>query len=215
MKDSFFDANIIINFAKYQEGARGEIILRCYSCVSNKKGRFIVCYAVVRELYNQISNLAQIHKQILKKIEDEGYPLAEKGNLSKKNLLIAEKLYLLNKEKDKEEVKKNFAEQRNIFELEIERFLKLNIDEKVIPLEEIDSNLTNRVFDIIPNYADSRIIASALQYQKNRPVFLFVTADEKHINSNNYSFLREQFKITPLKEEYEFPELVNLAEHNA
>jgi predicted nucleic acid-binding protein len=211
IKDSFLDTNVIIHFANYQDNTGEEIVAKCYFYIVHKQGKFIVCYAVIKELFNVISKLGLIHKEVLKKIEEEDYSFKTKGALSKKDILFAEKLYFLNREKNKEEIKETFSSQRDIFEIEIEKFLKTNVDEKVIPIEQIDNKLVSKIYGIIPNHADSRILASALQLQeKKEKIFLFVTADAKDLDPNGYKFLKEQFEIDFPKEKYRFPELLNL-----
>lgn len=209
-KDSFLDSNVIINYANYQKDKSKEIVTNCYLYLTNKKGKFIICYAVIRELFNIIKKLTIIHQEVLKKIENNEYLLDKSKYLPIRDLPIAEKLYLAHKEIKEKKLKEIFSSERDIFEIEIERFLKNKVDIKVIPLEEIKVELVNAVRDIIENYADCQILASALQYQKDKDVFLFVTADGKDLSPNNYEFIKEQFEINYSKEKYIFPELLNL-----
>ena len=210
IKDSFLDTNVIINYINYQKERSSEIVNRCYLYVINKKGLFIVWHAVIRELYNIIAKLAVIHKEVLAKIENENYSLKDSKNLSKRDVPFAEKLYLTHKDPDNKSIRETFASQRDIFEIGIERFLKEKVDKKVIPLEQISIELVNALREIITNYADCQILSSALQYQKNEEIFLFVTADGKDLSPNGYDFLKEQFGINNPKEENKFPELLNL-----
>ena len=206
-KDSFLDTNVIINFVNYQKDKSNEITTKCYSYITNKQGKFIVCYAVIRELAKIITKLSVIHKEVLRKIEDESYPLDESKYLSKKDILFAEKLYLVHKELNKDKLKEIFASERDIFEIEIDKFLKNKIDIRVIPLEQIKIELVNAIRDILDNYADCQILSSALQYQnEQKDIFLFVTADGKDLNPNNYDFL----KSYDILKKFKFPELYNL-----
>ncbi len=203
-KDIFLDSNVIINYANYQKDKSKEIVTKCYLYLSNKQSRFILCYAVIRELFNIITKLTIIHREVLKKIENNEYLLNKK--LSTRDLPIAEKLYLAHKEINEKKLKEIFASERDIFEIEIERFLKNKIDLKIVPIEEIKVELVNTLRDIIDNYADCQILASALQYQKEKDLFLFVTADKKDLNPNNYAYAQDY----GILKNYKFPELLNL-----
>jgi len=209
-KDSFLDSNIIINYANYQKDKSKDIVNKCYLYIFNKQGKFIVCYAVIRELFNIITKLTIIHREVLKKVENNSYNLDKNGLLAKKDLPIAEKLYLANREVNDKKLKELFASERDIFEIEIEKFLKNKVDIKVIPVEEIKAELTSAIREIIENYADCQILASALQYQKDREIFLFVTADRKDLAPNQYDYLKKYFEINYPKENHVFPELYNI-----
>lgn len=205
-KDSFLDSNVIINYANYQKDKSKEIVNKCYSYISNKQGRFIICYAVIRELFNVITKLTIIHREVLKKIENREYSLNKSKYLPIKDLFIAEKLYLAHKEINDQELREIFASERDIFEIEIEKFLKNKVDIKVIHVEEIKVELVNVIREIIENYADCQILASALQYQKDKDLFLFVTADKKDLYPNSYEYIKDYGKL----KDYKFPELLNL-----
>jgi len=209
-KDSFLDTNVIINYANYQKDKSKDIVTKCYLYIANKKNKFIICHAVIRELSNILTKLTILHREVLKKIENEGYFLNKSKDLSNKDLPIAEKLYFTHKEINKKKLKEIFSSERDLFEIEIERFLKNKVDIKIIPLEEIKIDLVNALRDLIENYADCQILASALQYQKDKEIFLFVTADGKDLAPNNYDFLKGQFELNYSKENYKFPELLNL-----
>ncbi len=205
-KDSFLDSNVIINYANYQKDKSKEIVTKCYLYLAHKQSKFIICHAVIRELYNIITKLTIIHREVLKKIENHEYPLDKSKYLSKRDLPIAEKLYLAHKEINEKKLKEIFSSERDIFEIEIEKFLKNKVDIKVIPLDEIKFELVSLLGDIIENYADCQILASALQHQKDKDLFLFVTADKKDLNPNNYEYVQDY----GILKEYKFPELHNL-----
>lgn len=205
-KDSFLDSNVIINYVNYQKDKSSEIVNKCYLYIVNKQGRFIVCYAVIRELLNIVTKLAALHREVLTKIEDNNYVIDNSGHLSKRDLPLAEKLYLAHKGISGKELRKIFALERDIFEIEIEKFLKNKVDIKVIPLEEIKIELVNTLRDIIDNYADCRILASAIQHQQNEKTFLLVTADKKDLNQNHYECIKDY----SILKDYKLPELLNL-----
>jgi len=205
-KDSFLDTNVIINYVNYQKEVSEDIIKRCYLYVIDKKGKFIACYAVIKELNNIMTKLSVVHKEVLKKLEDEKYSLIESKNLSARDVPFAEKLYLKHKDLEISKTKNIFASGRDIFEIEIDKFLKNKTDARVIPLEQIKTELVNAIHETIKNYADCQILASALQYQEDKDTFLFVTADKKDIDPNGYEYLKDY----GILKKYKFPELHNL-----
>lgn len=209
-KDSFLDTNVIIYYINYQKESSTDPISRSYFYISNKKGKFIICHAVIRELYNVMSKFAALHKEVLKKVEDSSYNLEESKSISKRDLLFAQKTYFSYKDCSIKELKELFASQRDIFEIGIEQFLKNKADSQVMPMEQINLELVNKIRNIISNYADCQILASALQYQKDNEIFLFVTADGEHLDPNGYDFLKEHLEINYSKERYQFPQLKNL-----
>jgi hypothetical protein len=204
-KDSFLDTNIIINYVNFDKRFSKEITMRCYNYVINKAGKFILCGAVINELFKVTDKRSRIHKAVLMMIDNENYEL--KKLLSSKEIPFAKKLYAQFKETSREKLSQEFAKERKIFEIKIDSFLKFNVDEKVIPINEIDTKLVNAIYNIISNHADCKILASALQLKKERKNdFYLVTADAKDLAPNSYDFLKEDHKL----KEYEFPTLKNL-----
>ena len=209
-KESFIDTNVIVHYANYQEDKSIDILKRCYSYVVNKKGKFIICCMVIKELYTVMSQLSIIHKEVLMKVKDNNHSMKDNKDLSEKDLAFAEKIYLSYKQTEVKKLNEILSSEREIFEISIERFLKTQVDEKVIPIEQIQTELVNKIHNVISNYADCKIIASALQLQTNREIFVFVTADGKDLAPNHYDFLKDQFEIDYSKEKYIFPKLLNL-----
>ncbi|MFH1711214.1 MAG: PIN domain-containing protein [Nanoarchaeota archaeon] len=209
-KESFIDTNVIVHYANYQEDKSIDILKRCYSYVINKQGKFIICYMVIKELYTVMSQLSIIHKEVLMKVKDNNHSMKDNKNLSEKDLAFAEKVYSSYNHTEVKKLNEILSSEREIFEISIERFLKTQVDEKVIPIEQIQTELVNKIHDIIPNHADCKILASALQLQKIREPFLFVTADGKDLAPNHYDFLKEHFRINYSREGYLFPEMLNL-----
>lgn len=212
--DSFIDTNVIFSYSNYNEQFKEEatlIIQKCYLYIINKKGKFILCGAVLEEIQEIIKKRARIHKSVIDKLQNpEKYSFENNSLISVKDIPIAKKLYERFKDNKIEKVADYFRLERSLSEIVIQKFLDISVDEKVIPIEDIDNNLVGKINDIIPNHADSKIIASALQLQKERETFLFVTADGKDLDPNGYNFLKEQLEIDLPKEKYKFPELLNL-----
>ncbi len=207
-KNNFLDTNVIINYSNYNEGNSKDIIKKCYRFIKNKDGNFILCGAVIEELAGYIIKRANIHKAVINKLEDENFSF--ESLIPSKDIPFAIKLYELVKAKGLKKASLELAKERDSSEITIQRFIKISADEKVIPVELIENDLVNKIQDIIPNHADCKILASALQLQKNRDPFFFVTADGKDLDPNGYDYLREHFEINYAKENYKFPELKNL-----
>ena len=207
-KDNFLDTNVIFNYSNYNGDNSKDIIKKCYLFIKNKNGGFILCGAVMDELSNIIIKRANIHKAVIKKLQDEEFIL--ESLISNRDIPFAKKLYEALKNHDIKKASEELSKERDLSEINIHKFIKLLADERVIPIEQIDNELVNRIHDIIQNHADCKILASALQLQKNREIFLFVTADGKDLNPNGYNYLKEHFDINFSKEDYKFPELKNL-----
>ncbi len=208
-KESFLDTNVIYNYSNYHAQSK-EIIKKCYFYIHDKKGRFVVCGAVLEELQEIIKKIARIHKAITKKIEDQNYSFEDNPLISKRDIPFAKQIYEKFKELELKKLSYELAKERDMSRIIIDKFLKTKIDEKIIPIEQIDNKLVSKIHDIISNHADCKILSSALQLQKERETFLFVTADGKDLNPNGYNYLKEHFNINYTKEKYKFPELFNL-----
>ena len=151
---------------------------------------------------------SKIHYIVLQIIKSGDESFYEK--LPKRDVPYAKKLHIQFKEKDLTELNKLFLEERTMFEKKIELFLKFKVDLKVIPINQINEDLVRRINDLISNVGDCRVLSSALQYQKNKEIFNFVTADGKDFDPNGYDYLKEHFKINYSKDNYIFPKLINL-----
>ncbi len=208
-RDSFFDTSTIIHYADYSPKYEHLIAKRCNTYISNKKGKFLICFFVlVKEIPQVVRKRGIIHKEVFKKIKDKEYLLGSTWpgkELSKNDLQYTSKIYEAYKDLKVDEVSRIFLSERTIWEMKIDLFLKTKIDAQVMPLKEIDEELVKILNESIENYADCKVLASALQSQKERDIFLFVIAD-KHVDPNTYDFLKGE----PRLEKYKFPELKNL-----
>ena len=208
-KDSFLDTNIIFSYSNYTDSSE-EIIKKCYLYVMNKQCKFIMCEAVLEELQEIIRKRFRIHKAVVNKIEKVDYSLEDSSLISKRDVPFAKQLYERFKDFELNKASFELSKERDLSKFAIDKFLENQVDEKVIPLEQIENDLVNRIHDIISNHADCKIIASALQLQKDREIFILVTADGKDLAPNGYEYLKEHFMINYPKENYKFPELNNL-----
>lgn len=209
VKDNFLDTNIIFHYSNYTDYS-SKIIKKCYLFITNKSGKFILCCAVLRELGEIIKKRARVHKAVIEKLKDNSYSFETSPLLYNRDIPFAKQLFEKFKSLTREKVESIFSEDRRISEIKIEKFLQTKVDEKVIPIEKIDNDLVSKIYNVIPNHADCKILASVLQYQKDKEIFLFVTADGKDLDPNGYSFLEEHFEINYSKEKWKFPELLNL-----
>jgi len=205
--DSFLDSCVIIHYSNYLGENSGLLLRKCWRFINEKNGKFMLCYAVSEEISNFISRREKVHKEVLKKLKDGDYQFS--NSLDFRSMSTAKKLYAEFGDKNYDKVEIYFREQRENSSLKIEYFLLRILNEKVIPLNQIDKNLVSKINNYISNHADSGILASALQSQKGRNLFLFVTAD-KDFAPNEYDFLKEQFEINYSEGKYKFPELLNL-----
>jgi len=212
-KDNFFDTNVIFNYCKFTKNTKLGIIKKCYEYIKNKKGKFIICYFLKQELKNIVKKNKIFHKEIIEKVKDKSYKIGtstESSFLRPKDIAYAIKTYELRKHISIEILANAFLEEETNLEIKIEVFFEKMVDEIVISLEQINVDLVNKLYDIIPNHADCKILASAIQLQGTRAIFLFVTADGKDLGPNGYDYLKEHFEINYPKEKWKFPELHNL-----
>ena len=208
-RDNFLDTNIIINYINFDEEFHSKITKKCRDyIIKNNAEKIILCFFVISELYNIMKKRANINHAVLQIIETGNENLYE--DLPKRDIPYAKKLYLQFKGKNLEELEELFLKERIIFERKIEQFLKFKADIKVIQINQIKTELVSKIHNLISNHADCKVLASALQYQKTeKEKFNFVTAD-KDFAPNEYEFLEEQFEINYPKENWKFPNLVNL-----
>ena len=208
-KDSFLDTNIIFSYSNYTDYSK-EIIRKCYIYIQNKQYKFIICGAVLEELQEIIKKRFRIHKAVINKIENKDYSFEDNSLISKRDIPFAKKLYERFKDFKSDKASFELAKERDLSKFAIDKFLENQVDERVISLEQMDNELVNKIYGIIKNHADCKIVASAIQLQGTREIFLFVTADGKDLDPNGYEYLKEYFEVNYSKEDYKFPELLNL-----
>lgn len=205
--ENFLDSCVVIHYSNYLDDNSGEILKRCFDFVQKKTDKFILCYASLEELFRYQKDIKKIHKAVVTKMKNEKYNFS--GDLDFRSVPKAKQLYALLKDKATINVSSYLQEQRENIIFKIEQFILNLLNEKVIPLANINNELVKKINDHIKNHADCKILASALQFQKDKDLFLFVTAD-KDFAPNDYQFLEEQFEINYPKENWKFPKLLNL-----
>lgn len=205
--EQFLDSCVVIHYSNYIGEKSKTIIKKCFNFINNKKGKLILCYASLEEISNFKLNRTKIHKEVIEKLKNPQYNF--ESGLDFRSISVAKQLYSFFKGKDPIQVSLFLREQRRISNFKIEQFFINSLDERAVPLSDINNELVNKIHDYIKNHADCKILASALQFQKNKELCLFVTAD-KDFAPNDYDFLEEQFKINYSKENWKFPKLLNL-----
>ncbi len=209
--EQFLDSCVIIHYSNYLDENSKKIIKKCFDFVESKKDKFILCYFALQEIYNFKKRRIKVHKEVIRKLQNPQYDFGKE--LDFRSISFAKQLYAAHKGKDIVKVSEYLKEQRRTSDYKIEQFLIKILDERAIPIQKIDSQLVNKINDIISNHADCKILASALQLQKERELFLFVTADDD-FNENGYNYLVEHFEINHSNDGWKFPDLKNLLSEN-
>ncbi|MEK6850588.1 MAG: hypothetical protein AABX85_03360 [Nanoarchaeota archaeon] len=212
MTNQFLDTSVVIGYAGYiskekLEG-RDAIIKLCVKFVENKKGKFLACYFTInKEINSLLKRQRIISNEIKRKIDDQNYELCSskeaKNGLYSEDINRTKKIYTfysLNYSNKKEEFKQNLISIQSNIETRISFFIEKLVDEKVIPIKEIEPNLVNMLREIISNYSDCNVLASAIQYatQKKEEV-IFVTLDKKDFAQNNIDFMKEDKRFNDYK----------------
>lgn len=207
-RDEFLDTNIVMNYINYNEKSK-TIVRRSYEYILSTKGKIILCGMVIKELRKLQDRKSRIHKAVLFLLKDENYDLSK--ILYSREIPFAKKIYAKYNHVDREKLSEIFDKERTFFEIEFDKFLKFKIEKLVIPVSEIDPSLVSKLYNSIENIDDCKILASALQHQKTEDkLFNFVTADDGDFFINGYKYIKEDFEINYSKENWKFPELVNL-----
>jgi len=157
--------------------------------VANKKEEYIICYYIteenlpkwIKEKKSLIYEAKQItsYTKSMPSIEDSQSFLFKRYVMQLKKIL---KAYAFS------ENKKDFFinRKRNITFLErkIRLFVKDFIDEKVIPIKEIDLKLRSSLFTYLDNVSDANTLASGIQ-EHNKNAIMLITSDKEHWTEDN------------------------------
>jgi hypothetical protein len=205
----FLDMCIILGYIK--EGDNQKIITKTISFVDSKKeDKFVLCYYIKEyNIPKWLSRKRIIFREILRQIKDSSYkPYSD----NECNLLwgrdknqILKLVSIANTIQDKTEIIKSFENVHQEIERRIKEFIEKNIDELVIPINEIDQKLKSCLFTwLTPNDSDSKTIASAIQ-EHNKKEVMIITADKKDWTKE---LLEEVHNDPSLKKVYEkLPEI--------
>jgi len=208
--DSFFDSCVIINYLEFFL-YKTELRKRCSDYINSNKD-FLLCAYALKEIQWFINKRAAQFYEVLKKIKNSSYKIGtdkEARMFNKEEIVYNEELFEELKMFDVKILSERFENEISVMRLNWRIFLKNRIKEFVVKEEEIDQSLINILHEFLTKYADCKILASALQAQRNRDFFLFVTLD-KHFKENEYAFIEEE----PRLRDYKFPKLKNLLHSN-
>lgn len=202
----FLDMSVIVYYC-YRTGQNIE--KKVIKFVDNKGEKlFIVCYYILDEnLPKWVKRMKIMFKEIKRKINDSGHKLwssQESELLFNKDKIngerILKKYELSNNKKDFLEI----MEKGWVYtEARIKIFLRDLIDEKVILIKEIDSELKSALFTYLDNISDAKTLASGIQEHNKRELIL-ITSDKEHWTKNNlewalpeHSTLRKKYPKIP------------------
>jgi len=206
----FLDMSLIIYYC-YRTGL--DIEKKVIKFIDEKgKNLFLVCYYILNEnLPKWIKRMRIIFKEIKRKINNPEYKLwssPESKLLFKKDKINGEKVlkkYELTKNKKEflEMIEKGWI----YTEARIKIFLRDLIDEKVIPVNEIDFELKSVLFTFLNNISDAMTLASGIQ-EHNKKELILITTDKEHWTKDNlewalpeHSTIRRKYPKIP-KVEY-------------
>lgn len=203
--DSFLDTVIIIKYIEY-EYIKEQLRKKCFEHVKSS-GKILISFLVKEELERQVVKRKEIYELVLKKIENSSFEIDYRKTafLSKEDAIFAENLCLKLKGKSIEALKKEFDSEIGFLYASTALFLKNKVNEIAIKKSELNSFILSVVHDFIEDFADCRILTSAIQMQQSKSQFFFVTAD-RHIDAGSYDFVEHDIRL----KDYKKPKLKNL-----
>ena len=203
-KSSFLDSTIILNYADFENEESSWLSKKCFIFV-NKNKNFIYSSYVKKEIELSIKIKEKIYREALLKLKNPSYNpeimRVEKG-LRKDEIDYANRIYENLKTYSPENASVILQEDLSNLSLKVNLFLKSKI---FLISTELDTFLVNTLREFIIDYADCKVLASAIQIQQNREQFWFVTAD-KHMAKGEYNFVEGDIRL----EKYKKPILKNL-----
>ncbi|MCX6750903.1 MAG: hypothetical protein NTZ83_05575 [Candidatus Pacearchaeota archaeon] len=203
--DSFLDSTVIINYMEY-DYIKEQLRKKCSEYIKSLNGKIFISLIVKEELQRAILKRKEIYECVLKKIKYPDYELDYKRTiyLDKQNIIFAQDLYLKLKDKDISRLSKEFDSEIDFLKASLDLFIKNKVNEIAIAKSDLDSSILSIIHDFIDDFADCKVLTSAIQMQQNKEIFFFVTADN-HFDPNGYNFI----KTEPRLENYKFPTLKN------
>ncbi len=206
----FLDMCIILGYIN--EGDNQKIINKTISFVNQKRDdKFVLCHYIKEDnLPRWLNRKRIIFREILRQIKDASYkPYSDKecSSLWERDKNQVLKLAALaNTFQDKTKIIESFENVYQEIERRIKEFIEKNIDELVIPINEIDQKLKSCLFTwLTPNDSDSKTIASAIQ-EHNKKEVVIITADKKDWTKelleevhNDYSLKKIYDKLPEIK----------------
>lgn len=212
--DSFLDTGIIVSASEYRSEEKNKANQKSWNYIKNKRGEFIVCLFTIEEIKKLFIKKTLVAKEVISKLNNPLHEIGSifhpKATLKKHDIEKAKQIYLKFKENNIKNSARALNLERSKLISSINIILERYIDKKVIPIEQIDNNIASILNDIIENINDCNIFASAIQHQKEKDLFLFVTIDKRDFNPNNYDYLKEYLDTNKKLTDYKLPKLKNL-----
>ena len=185
--------------------------------VKNKKESvFLLCdYIVSRNLPRWLKRQKGVLFEFNQKIQNQNYNLfsSEQSKiLFPKDKIFASKLLLsYNQSKNKKQFVGDINQIFNLLQARVSYFIKIYIDEVVIPESEIVFKLRSCLFTWLKNDSDARTIASAIQEHKNKKLII-ITADRKDWTKELLNEVHNDFELA--KEYPSLPKIEYLQNYN-
>ena len=203
--DSFLDTTVIIKYIEYNY-IKEQLRKKCFEHIKSSNTKIFISFIVKDELERAILQRKEIYECVLKKIKNPGYELDYKKTiyLNKQDALYAQEIYLNIKDKNIDKLRQDFDYEIGFLKASVDLFLKNKVNDISITKLDLDKSLLSIMHDFIDDFADCRVLTSAVQIQQNKEIFFFVTAD-KHFDPNGYNFI----KTEPRLKNYKFPNLKN------
>lgn len=200
----FLDMNIILYYVG--EGDKPDLNKKSKKFVNQKKeSKFLVCYYIKDvDLPKWIKRQRVLYRELMKKLNDSSYKLyssKESESLISRDRKKGIKFLTLFNSIPLPETINKIEKIFLYIEQQINEFFKNYIDEVVIPVEEIDSELKSHLMSFInigksnKNYSDINIISSAIQEHKNKSLTI-ITADRKDLKKDFLEEVKYHYNLT-------------------
>jgi hypothetical protein len=203
--NSFLDANVIIKKIEY-DYLKEDLRKKCFEHIQSSKGKIFISFVVKEELNRIILKRKEIYNFILEKVKNSEFEIDYNkiSYLTKQDGVFAKDLYLKLQGISADKLKKDFDEELNFLKISLDSFLKTKINEIAIKKEELDKSIINILYEVIQDFADCRVLTSAIQMQQKKIQFSFITCD-KHFHPAGYRIIEGDSRL----KEYTKPKLKN------
>ena len=184
----FLDMSIIIFYSGVSDVA--DLIDKTKKFVDSKKGdKYLVCFYILNiDLPKWIERQDIVISELRLKLKDPSYEIGSTGNGRKlwpRDINKAKKLFYRSKEyDDNERFIENLKKINLVIKRKIDHFLNNLIDQKVIPIVDIDFDLQTNLNSVLNNGSDSKILASGIQMH-NKEELVMLTGDKHDWTKDN------------------------------
>jgi len=201
---------IIVKYIEYNY-IEEQLRKKCFEYIKSSNTKILISFIVKEELRRVILQRKKMYECVLRKIKNPTYEIdyTKTNFLNKGDAIFAQNIYSKLKEKNIIKLKKEFDSEIDFLNVSVALFLKNKVNEISIKKSDLDHFILSIVHEFIVDFADCRVLTSAMQMQQNRDIFFFVTAD-KHIDSGSYDFVENDLRLKNHKK----PKLKNLLFEN-